>query len=586
MPGTGTITPSAGPPGGIATPLVVSRYDPTADTHFFVPVPNVECLQIQRGRGASPSVARFRYRMATPQLNPGWPSRIEQIFGLDAIVGPYVLGVDERIVVTTIDPPMPGSTAIQYTVLFDGTCQVPQMDASGDTEQVTFQAVGIEMRCWETPVGQATFRSGPDLTVNDGSADVPDLRTTRFNPDGWANATALGFWSGGEDPADEDEEEDGDPEEGGGKGGEDDEPGEDMSDDGPTDTLYPVFMRTPTDGIRDRKYFQLWTLSMVVRYLLAVYNGKEEFVKNPLFGTLTAILDSFEVKDGVDFDPTNPDTYTEEPITVEDYDATGDPWPVAIEKVISPYGYGMQFVLDEDEDGKPRTTLQFFRTDAANGIGPKYVFLAQAGSGYDPSTSNVTEVSINRDVAAVFNQVELDTELIRHEIGVVLAPAPWGNNPDTWGIDPADVHNIKNYTVGDPAFTGNNVDKYRTFIFDEDGVGHWDFDKNMVVVGFASGMDTIFGKPAPPPDDPFADPIPKYACIPRKPLGTLFSRRIVDGDRLRAQLHVSRNPGATGPYVWASVGDWQLVKDGTWELLPDRIGIRFTVENPNDLFVG
>ena len=437
--------------------------------------------------------------MATQQLNPGWPSRIEQIFGLDAIVGPYVLGVDERIVVTTIDPPMSGSTAIQYTVLFDGTCQVPQMDASGDTEQVTFQAVGIEMRCWETPVGQATFRSGPDLTVDDGSADVPDLRTTRFNPDGWANATALGFWSGGEDPADEDEEEDGDPEEGGGKGGEDDEPGEDMSDVGPTDKLYPVFMRTPTDGIRDRKYFQLWTLSMVVRYLLSVYNEKEEFVKNPLFGTLTAILDSFEAKDGVDFDPTNPDTYTEEPITVEDYDATGDPWPVAIEKVISPYGYGMQFVLDEDDDGKPRTTLQFFRTDAANGIGPKYVFLAQAGSGYDPSTSNVTEVSINRDVAAVFNQVELDTELIRHEIGVVLAPAPWGNNPDTWGIDPADVNNIRNFTVGDPNFIGNNVDKYRTFIFDEDGVGHWDFVMRDVVTGIATSMDAVFGKPAPPP---------------------------------------------------------------------------------------
>jgi len=56
---------------------------------------------------------------------------------------------------------------------------------------------------------------------------------------------------------------------------------------------------------------------------------------------------------------------------------------------------------------------------------------------------------------------------------------------------------------------------------------------------------------------------------------------------MRAQLHVSVNAGNDGkPGVYTTGGDWQLVSDGSWELLDGRIGVRITCDNPNHLFVG
>ena len=85
MPGTGTITTPTGYTGGVAAQIVVSLYDPTQVSNFFTPLPNVECLGIQKSDGANPRVARLRYRMSNAALNPSWPDRIEDIFGFNAV---------------------------------------------------------------------------------------------------------------------------------------------------------------------------------------------------------------------------------------------------------------------------------------------------------------------------------------------------------------------------------------------------------------------------------------------------------------------------------------------------------------------
>ena len=67
-------------------------------------------------------------------------------------------------------------------VLFDGFPRVPQTDVGPASQHVTFTAVGVAVRCWDTPIGGRVQRnaSTPFAPGDPIQTDLP----TRFNPAG------------------------------------------------------------------------------------------------------------------------------------------------------------------------------------------------------------------------------------------------------------------------------------------------------------------------------------------------------------------------------------------------------------------
>ncbi len=126
-----------------ASTIRVVRYNPKADEEEgeskFSALPNVLCLSIEERDGADLPTAHFRYVFDPNTLGPEFPSRIEDIIGLDKS-GPYVVDYDDRICVTR-DRADGG-----YQILFDGFAQVPQANLSDAGESVSFQAVGVAIR--------------------------------------------------------------------------------------------------------------------------------------------------------------------------------------------------------------------------------------------------------------------------------------------------------------------------------------------------------------------------------------------------------------------------------------------------------
>lgn len=488
----------------------------------YEPLPNIQVLTIQSREGADPGAARFRY-VFDPLGSPDDPRAFEQVMAVDSDL-PGVVQNDDRLVVMTVYPD--GSPLI----LFDGFAQVPELSYAPSHELVTFSAFGVAVREWDTPVGGALTR---DADVPTDGEDVETDLVAYFNPQGQPNATPAG--SDAEDAS---------------------------------GSTYPTFLDPLV--IRSPDVRRAWTLPMAIRYLCYHENADQQHVLNPDGDAIDALLDS-RSPDGAGLDLGDPSTYASEPIEVPDYPATGKAWPNVVEDLLRPNGFGMAFRLETDGSGQPSTALDLFRLQDSSPAVIKDLYLQTRGSALDPAQTNMDAARLERDMAGVANAYSVESQLVRYEASFILAPG--------FAVAAADSQSatsIAAFNLNDPAFSSTNHDKYRLYVFDETGEGHWDWTASATVTTVAPLGAILAG------DDP-KNPQP-YTKRRRVPLGELFT---LDPNRkpLRAQLSISTDYAGKQPAVWDGTGTWQPIHGG-FELLRDRLGIWINAANPNGWAIG
>lgn len=558
--------PAAGGGGADTRPRGTAIYDPPepgfghkavniwVSRHDGSPLPNVRLLDVQR-REFLPPVAHFEYVFgSTTNSSVHDPFRVHHCFALDA-QGHRVARLDDRLRASRWIP--------DYgpRVVFDGFLVAPQADLGERVERVGFTAIGTPVREWDTPIPGAVWRDSDGLDApgadDDRDPERPqDVRTdlpARFNPDGRANATPEGADSGG--------------------------PGEG----------YPVFADPLLYrlGAKARE----WTLPMAVRYLCRVgCNGK--YVKLGGVGGLASLdrlMTAVVPADGYDFvDPTRPETFVEEDILVPDIDVTGMAWPDAVRRLIEPHGFAFEFHLETAEGGSPEWYLRFYsKLDASN---RRSLYHQRPPAALVPGRTNVAAMSLVRDCAGIENHWKVATEPVRYEASLVLAP--------DFEVYEPDEEEKASYVRGFDEAAFDPV-SYRTFVFDEDGSGHWDFEAGEMRFAATSLREVLQpGAKAEGSASPFvadsSDAEPRtYVRRRRPPYGELIS---VDGQGKprRAELWVSTNypakPGVWDPEAKVAFGtkggDWQLVGSDGWRLLDDRLGIYLTAHNPDGFNIG
>lgn len=519
MSASASIAPGGVPLGRSPVPVGVFRLRGGQ----YEPLPNIQVLTIQSREGADPGAARFRY-VFDPLGPQGAPQAFEQAMAVDSDL-PGVVQNDDRLVVMTVYPD--GSPMI----LFDGFAQVPELSYAPSHELVTFSAFGVAVRAWDTPVGGALMRDADDPVHGE---DVETGLDVYFNPQGQPNAT----------PAGADAED-------------------------AVGNTYPTFLDPLV--IRDPDVRRSWTLPMAIRYICYHENAGQEYVLNPDGGAIDALLDSRSPDDGAGLILGDPSTFASEPIEVPDYPATGKAWPNVVEDLLRPNGFGMAFRLESDGAGLPSTALDLFRLQDSSPAVVKDLYLQTRGSFLDPAQTNMGAARLARDMAGVANAYTVESQLVRFEASFVLAPGfPVAS------ADSASAASLAAFNLNDPAFSATNHDKYRLYVFDETGEGHWDWSSSAIVKDVPS-LDAVLAG-----DDPH-NPLP-YARRRRAPLGELFT---LDPNRkpLRAQLSISTDYAGKGPSVWDGTGTWQPIHGG-FELLRDRLGIWINVANPNGWAIG
>ena len=493
-----------------STPIGVFRYQPGGvGNHEFLP--NIRVLIIQFREGPDAGVARFRYVFDSSNP-PAFPNSLQDALSVDSGM-PGVVANDDRLVVLTSDPD--GNPV----VLFDGFAQVPELGLSTTSEMVSFVAFGVAIREWDTPIAGALMRDAdnPDV-VSDYETDL----VTHFNPGGLPNATPDGA-----DALDE------------------------------SGNAFPTFLDARV--VRDPEVRRYWTLPMAVRYLCYRHNPAQTYVKNPDGLLLDSLLQ------GVDPDLGDSQSGQTEPLLLPDYPATGKAWPTVVCDLIEPHGFGMAFRLESDADGNPTTTLDLFQKQGGSPSSYKDLFLQPRGSALDPGQSNLAEAQLSRDTSGIANAFSVETGLARYEASFILAPGFMVSPGDAAGYSP-----IAAFDRNGPDFSKANHDKYRLYIFDETGEGHWDWKASAISFKTPS-LDDLLGKET--------DPASGYVKRRRVSIGELFT---LDPNQkpLRAQLSISTNYSGTQPGLWDGTGTWQPVGSG-FELLKDRLGIWVSAANPN-----
>jgi len=507
----------------------VARYDTKLDAgERYTDLPNIRCVEIQSREGPEPGVALFRY-VFDQNTDAIYPRRVEEVLALSK-AGPYVVRQDDRIVVLKDD--VDGGS----TVLFDGFAQAPQANLHSTGESVIFQCQGVAVREWDTPIGGAYYRDSDDPT--DG-ADILTGLPTRFNPDGKPNCIPDGGNSG----------------------------------TSPKDypAFFDVFCKKSTD-VRTK-----WYLSKAIRYLCSHGNPDETYVKNPAFTVLDDLFSARTPKEGEFLDLNDSSTYDEAEIVCQDFDATGEPWPVAVTKLIEPHGFGLIFRLSTNTDGEPTTKVDLVRRDGGDAIKPKSLLLQEPGDTLAPDKSNLGSLTLSRDSTAIVNRFILDSEPTRYEADFVLAPA--------FAIDAGDATAVAPFGIGAASFadpTLLNSDKYRIFVFDECGEGHWNFLTATTATTVAS-LDAVLGIPS---TDPVTGTVTRLYAHRRRPAIRDLVTVDHEGKTMEAMLWVSTDYAGTKPGVWDGTGTWQRVVSTEWTLLKDRLGIRLTMRNPDDWSIG
>jgi hypothetical protein len=668
MAASATFDPFGVPLAGFPLQTAVFIFDQNANPDQFgdpqgslTLLPNVQVWNIDFREGNDPPTARLGYILDDRSRALGLPSQIEQLWPLDLpnpnLIGQYIADPEDRIVVMGAYPD--GTTY----VLFDGFTRLPTAHVTSDSQAVTLSAVGTPIRAWDNVINGRWQR---DATDPQNGAKIFVNLPCRFNPvfpgnpSSQPNCTPDGF----------------------------DENQDDSS------TAYPTFLdpgidRTPTP-LTD------WTLSKAVRYLLSFANPQEDdstdddpffvedqsenfivFVQNPDFDDLTAVLDNRKPLEGQQyFDPNDSSTFTADPIVIRDFDATNMAWPDAIERLLGYYGFGMAWVLTQDESGNPTTTFSVYRKDAGNSIAPKVVNFATVGTAMNPAIQNVGALSGSFDYHSVANQFVIETHPNRYEVSFILAP---GFTP-TKGDELADNRTQfqKQNLFGAPKAVRQ---KYRYYVADECGDGFFDIGtsggggtatgtgtggqggtgtnagtganggtgagtganprgltrRNIKGISVAAGsLDLSASQPTIKPhagggtgtgggttgsttgggDDGdggsgdtsftfvtgtalnlstiFPDTNPQDGSDPQssyvfryRPCAKKLLTEDGNGDNYPAQLALSRDYVGPVACLWdGKKGTWQPIDDGSWNLLPDRIGIMFTGDDPEAIKIG
>jgi hypothetical protein len=525
MHGSFDFDPYAVPLAGQAAPVGVFRYDPSwpAEERYAL-VPNVRCESIVYSEGAAPAEARFRYILDDSSTPPAFPSQFEQLWQLDAD-GPYVVRNDDRLVVLATAP-----TGCER-VLFDGFAQVPELEIGPGAQQVSFLAVGVAARCWDSPIGGRWQRHADD--PNQGAVVSVDL-PSRFNPDGRPNCTPDAYDVNSSDPA----------------------------------RRYPVFLDPDLERQPDPRTF--WTLGKFARYILATYND-ELYVKNPDFSQLDALLQVRAPRPGAGFvDPGDSSSFESADLVLRDFDATNMAWPEALSLQLGYAGFGLRFVTADDAEGQPRHELEIYRKDGLGQVVPRNLELPSRGTELDPARCNVAWLNLTREARAIVNAITVETRQRRIEVSLVLAP---GFIP-TAGDESAGSRG-QFLRANLSSASGDVRRKYRYYVADEAGDGHWDtaalqwrttpLDLTGLFPSDATGKTT-------------------YVRRLRPGSNTLISRDS-DGQLLKAQLALSRDYAGAAPAIWDGTGTWQPIAGG-WELLKDRLGIFVSVEDPEAWPIG
>ena len=155
---------------------------------------------------------------------------------------------------------------------------------------------------------------------------------------------------------------------------------------------YPTFLDPLV--IRNPDLRRLWDLPMAARYLCFRGNPDETYVSNPDGSLLDSLLDSRSPDSGVTMDPGDPSTYASDAIIVPDFPATGKPWPVALDQLLEPNGFGMVFRLESDANGNPSTRLDIFRRQDGSPYSYKDLYLQLSGEPLDPAQTNLSQARL------------------------------------------------------------------------------------------------------------------------------------------------------------------------------------------------
>jgi hypothetical protein len=520
MPGSFDYEPDTTPLDGTAPIIGVYLYDPQSG---YTPLPNVQLLNIQQVEGTPPA-ARFAYLLDDAAAAQGYPSELEDLWPLTLPGNPYVLRYEDRVAAVMH---LPNGV---NKVLFDGFIQNAQADLAPGELHASVSAVSVAIRCWDNPILGRLERNAD----NPQAGKVVSIdHSIRFNPDGHPNCTPDGY---------------------------------DVNESDAT-TAYPVFLDHRLKRTPDPRAF--WTLDKLVRYLLSAHND-EAYVTNPDFDGLSDLLDNRTPKPGTDiYDPSAPSTYDANPIVIRDFDASGASWPDALATQLEYAGFGLKFATEEDGDGFPITRLSIYRKDAGQAVA-KQIHLPPRGSNLDNSVADTRQLSITRDGLSLRNAAVVEVERPRIEISVVLAP---GYAPAVG--DESAAHRIQFLRTNLGGASGTTRAKYRDYVADEAGDGHWDFGTNSWITD-AFDFSAIF------PAD--GNRNPTYARRLRPGSHSLISRDTLDRP-LKAQLFLSRDYAGKSPALWDGSGTWQPISGG-WRLMEDRLGIEVTAEDPNNWAIG
>jgi hypothetical protein len=537
--------------GEQATPIQVMRYNPQEEgDDAFTALPNVVCDSVDWRAGWHPPVARFHYLLDVRAGAFGLPTELEQLWPLGS-QGPYVVQTDDRLVVVAWTP------AGERRFLFDGHAQVPELDLSANHAAVAFTAVGVAARCFDLPIAGRLMRDADDPKNQSAGVLYMTALPTVFNPTDRKGKTQPNASPKDCDytpPASADD---------GGEGNYD------------PARAFPVFLDQSLQRSPDPRQF--WTLDGAMCYLLGVWND-QTYVANPDFRAIHQYIQvRYPLKGKDTYDPTDPATYQTAPIPVRHFDATNQAWPEAIAAQLEYAGFGFKWDLYPDEDGRPKNIFDVYRLDQNSEAKPKLLWLDRTGSWIDPTRNNVEGAHLARDLNSVVNVFVIESHPIRYECTFILAP---GFTPDKSDATSAGVKRYFSANLANA--TAETKRKYRWYVADEAGDGHWSYIQKMWVTGTASSLDL---SPVFPDDD---DGNRTYVRRLRAPAHELLTLDEAKRPR-RAILEYSIDCGFTEPRVFDptlnNIGTWHQVSSG-WKLLHDRIGIEVDVQNPDTWHIG
>jgi hypothetical protein len=524
---------------GYALSVAVYAYDPSSGYSLM---PNIFPLRVDRREGCVPSAARFAYIMDDAlDANFGWPSRFEQIFGLYVSPNPYVAYPDARLVIVAQNPD--GSP----WVLWDGFAQMPEMSVDGGHpdgghEHCTFAGVGVESRCWDTPIAGAVCRDSDSVGIQDtsGESDTLVFLLPRFNPSDQGPASVGGSLPN-RSPS--------------------------RSTDPDTGFSYYVFIDPTIQQSPDPRNF--WSVSDAVQYVLGTQNGNQAYVQNPPFEALPALLQTYAPPQGSGV--MGPGSATTSAVQVPDYDAGNHEWPEAVNTLVAYCGFLARFVTITNGDGTPLTVLDFYRRDEFSAIAPKQVYLQPEGAGLDPTQSNATTIELSLDANAIINAYVTETDQQLFEISVILAPLyqPSAGDAAAANRPKFRLANI----VGAPASVQR---AYRWYGVDCTGNGHWTLAGGGQWSTLPADFDWLF-----PPDD---NGYSTWTVRNRPGSRTLLATDNQDNP-LKADLSISFDYTGASRTPWDGTGTWQSIQGG-WRLLTDDLGIEVTADDPENWSTG